>query len=240
MSDDRRDRLEVLAEIEDLLRTKPPKATFHHPTEENFAWLGRASSAIEAWNPANSIPFSGFVRALGSYTGTETDQAERGISIMLHRARADLRMKTIGPSNVAIAAGNAFDYFDELRKVIEIADEEVFFIDPYLDAEFVSTYLVQLKSGVAIRLLSGAKRLDALIPAADMFAKQRGSLLHLRSSSAIHDRYLIVDKKACYQSGASFKDGAKKAPTTLTQITDAFPAVLRTYEDLWARANVHL
>ena len=49
---------------------------------------------------------------------------------------------------------------------------------------------------------------------------------------------MIVDQAACYQSGASFKDGAKKAPTTLTQITDAFPVVLQIYEDLWSQAKV--
>ena len=53
-----------------------------------------------------------------------------------------------------------------------------------------------------------------------------------------HDRYVFVDRGACYQSGASFKDGAKKAPTTLTQITDAFGPMLKTYEDLWGGARV--
>lgn len=37
---------------------------------------------------------------------------------------------------------------------------------------------------------------------------------------------------------ASFKDGAKPAPTTLTQITDAFAVMLQTYEDLWSKAKI--
>lgn len=56
----------------------------------------------------------------------------------------------------------------------------------------------------------------------------------------MHDRYVFVDRTACYQSGASFKDGAKKSPTTLTQITDAFAAVQQTYEALWAAGTVHI
>lgn len=48
----------------------------------------------------------------------------------------------------------------------------------------------------------------------------------------------FVDRTACYQSGASFKDGAKRAPTTLTQITDAFEAVWNTYEKAWAAAKI--
>ena len=31
---------------------------------------------------------------------------------------------------------------------------------------------------------------------------------------------------------------SKKAPTTVTQIIDAFPAVLKTYEDLWTGGKV--
>jgi hypothetical protein len=55
---------------------------------------------------------------------------------------------------------------------------------------------------------------------------------------ALLGAYLIVDRTACYQSGSSFKDGARTAPTTLTQITDAFAAMLETYEDLWKRAEI--
>jgi len=60
----------------------------------------------------------------------------------------------------------------------------------------------------------------------------------VRSTEKHHDRYVFVDGKECFQSGASFKEGGAKAPTTLTQITDAFDAVQRTYEAFWAGAKV--
>jgi hypothetical protein len=48
---------EILAELEDLLRTMPPRATLRHTTEENFAWFGRARSIVAAWNGiADSTP----------------------------------------------------------------------------------------------------------------------------------------------------------------------------------------
>jgi hypothetical protein len=49
---------------------------------------------------------------------------------------------------------------------------------------------------------------------------------------------VIVDRIACYQSGASFKDGGKTARTTLTQITNAFQVVVQTYEGLWAGGKI--
>jgi len=117
-----------------------------------------------------------------------------------------------------------FDYFDEIRKVLETAQRDVLFVDPYLDAEFVSRYLGHIPAGVSIRLLA-RERIQTLIPAVELYAKQSNTKIEVRSAAGFHDRYLFVDNSGCYQSGASFKDGAKKAPTTVTQIIDAFPAV---------------
>ena len=113
----------------------------------------------------------------------------------------------------------------------------MFFVDPYLDAEFVARYLPHVRAATAVRLLA-RERLASLLPAADAFSRQTGIAVSIRSAPGFHDRYVFVDRSACYQSGASFKDGAKAAPTTLTQITDAFPVVLRTYEDMWAAGKV--
>ncbi len=167
-------------------------------------------------------------------------QASEGYSqlmMLLHQARNDLRMKSIGSVNIAVGAGGVFDYFDEIRRVIEGATTDVFFIDPYLDAEFVSRYLAHVPDGASIRLLAREK-LKTLVPAVDVFVQQHNANISVKSSSGFHDRYVFVDNSECYQSGASFKDGAKNSPTTLTQIKDAFQAIRDTYEDLWSKGNV--
>ena len=133
-------------------------------------------------------------------------------------------MKTIGPLSVLIPDGKPFDYFDEIRKITSTARDDLLFVDPYMGADFVSQYLPQIASGVTVRLLT-SKQLSALLPAAKKFVAQSGLQVQVRSDSSLHDRYVFVDKKECYQSGASFKDGAEKFPTTLTQITDVFDAV---------------
>jgi hypothetical protein len=146
-------------------------------------------------------------------------------------------METVGPVSAPVAQGQVFDYFDEVRKVIEIAKQDLLFVDPYLDAEFVSRYLCHVSPGVTVRLLTH-KKLGTLLPAVDLFAAQSKLTIQVRSDPNLHDRYVFVDRNTCYQSGASFKDGAKSAPTTLTQTTDAFAAVLQTYEGIWAKAKV--
>jgi len=163
----------------------------------------------------------------------------REIMVALHRARQELKMKTVGPTNVVIPQGAVFDYFDEIRKTIEAATQEIFFVDPYLEADFVARYFPHIHAGVHVRLLTTNWKLSALLAAVDMFAKQSGLNVAVRATATgLHDRYVFIDKATCYQSGASFKDGGKKAPTTLTQITDAFDAMWNTYDRIWNSATV--
>jgi hypothetical protein len=77
-----------------------------------------------------------------------------------------------------------------------------------------------------IRLLA-RERLSTLLPIVKIFSQQYNKNIEVRSIPNFHDRFVIIDGGVCYQSGASFKDGARNAPTTITQITDAFAAASR-------------
>jgi len=228
---------QILAEVEDILRTMPARETIRHETEENLAWMGRVSALIDNWNPPMSLVFRCYLETFHGLSAREAGQALQKIFTLLHQARNDLRMKTLGPVSIAVGHGMVFDYFDEIRKVVEGAKQDILFVDPYLDAEFVSRYLTHVGNGVAVRLLT-RERLGTLLPAVDTFVQQSNMQVSVRSAPNFHDRYILVDKAACFQSGASFKDGAKTAPTTLTQISDALEPVLQTYESLWKGAKV--
>jgi hypothetical protein len=226
----------LLAEVDDLLRTMPARDSMGHDDPDTLAWIGRASAVAHASDKTRAVvAFDGYARNLGATNGVQFDGAVRGVVTMLHHIRHDLRMKLGGPTSVAVASGGVFDYFDEVRKVISESRADLFFVDPYLDAEFVSRYLPNVVKGTSVRLL-GRERLPTLVPAVELMRQQSGLDIAVRSAASFHDRYLFVDGRACYQSGASFKDGAKRTPTTLTQITDAFDAVLETYEKLWSSA----
>ena len=229
---------QLLAEIEDLLRTMPPRATIRHETPENLSWLGRASAVMHLWDPMRAVMFNLHVSKIHEPLARPAEQGLLGAITMLHQAGHELRLKTVGPLTVAVAQGGVFDYFDEVRKVIESAKIDLLFVDPYLDAEFVSRYLPHVTQGVSVRLL-GRERMTTLAPAVELLRQQTGLAIEVRSAAGFHDRYVFVDRQSCYQSGASFKDGAKKAPTTLTQIQDAFAGVSSTYESLWASASVY-
>jgi hypothetical protein len=205
----------------------PPRATIRHDTPENHSWIGRAVATLELWKSGIRETAYDYVHLLHETMAKDTQKGYFGLMSLLNEARAHLRLETIGPVDIAVGQGAVFNYFDEIRKLIEAAKRDILFVDPYLDADFVSRYLPHVARDVSVRLLAREK-LATLLPAAKTFAQQR---------TDVHDRHFIVDGGVCYQSGASFRDGGRTSPTTITQITDAFAAVRNTYEDLWRQAK---
>lgn len=229
----------LLNEIESVIRARPNKATSRHENDENIEWLGRACAVVNSWNAYKSPQFESYAQNLVQSMGPLGSTAYFNIMRMLQQARYDLKIQIDPPVGSVIDQGKVFQYFDEVRVQIELATLDVFFVDPYIDADFVSKYLGYVKPGVKIRLLTKAL-VKQLLPAAQMFIKETGASLEIRSHQNLHDRFLICDGKMCIQSGASFKDGAKNSPTMLVEICDAFVAVKALYEDLWSQACVEV
>jgi hypothetical protein len=189
---------QLLAEVEDLLRNVP---LFHEMRDDNgLAWFGRFSAVIRSWDFRRAAEVLLAQQQLEAMTPLINNNGYRRIVALLNEARHSLRMDTVGPLSVPIAHGQVFDYFDEVRRLLEMAKQDLFFVDPYLDAEFVSRYLSHVSVGVTIRLLA-CKKLVTLLPAVDLFVKQSGHAIQVRSASHFHDRYVFVDHKECYQSG---------------------------------------
>lgn len=229
---------QLALEIEDLLRAMPGPRDFVANPDKCVPWLGRASAAMNAWDTVRAmVHFEPLVRQLSNSGNFDFSSICRSLLVQLHQVQSDLRLQSTGPLSIGIETGRVFDYFDEVRRMIESAKIDLFFVDAYIDAEFVSRYLPHVTADTRIRILAREK-LSSLQPAVAAFVTQTSREIEIRTAPGFHDRYVFVDGLACFQSGASFKDGAKKAPTTLTQVTDAFAAVQATYEQLWAQATV--
>jgi hypothetical protein len=61
-------------------------------------------------------------------------------------------------------------------------------------------------AAVALRWMHGS----TLVPAAALFAKQSNAHIEVRSAPNFHDRYLIVDATACFQSGPLLRTAAER------------------------------
>lgn len=228
---------ELLQAVNELLRSMPDKEHIHEQIPENMVWFGRYLAVTKAWDlPVHLENKKNVNYAQNDIEGVRK-AGYREIMISLHQAQHDLTLKTTGPTSVSVEGGAVFDYFNEIRGIIELAQEDILFVDPYLDAAFVPRYLPHARGGVSVRLLTEHK-ITTLYPSVEEYTKQSGASVSIRKTQGIHDRYVFIDRTACYQSGASFKDGAKKAQTTVTQIVDAFDAIHRTYEGLWEAGEI--
>jgi hypothetical protein len=224
-------------EIEDVIRSTPRLQDFSDNPDLCVPWLGRASATMNAWDPCRAIiHFEPHVFTLTKTGNYDFSAERRALLIELHHAKSNLRLKNAEPISIGVQTGHAFDYCAEVSQLIKTAKLELFFIDAYTDADFVSRYLPHVPRGTKVRILAREK-LPTLRPAIQVFAAQAQIEIEIRSATGFHDRYVLIDKVSCYQSGASFKNGIKKSPTSLTQITDAFIAVQTTYEQLWLRGD---
>jgi len=230
---------QLLVEIEDIIKKTPTLDFLRHQSDEALAWMGRTMAVINEWDSTEEIRLSISMNLLhNSHPGLVT-KGRSGILVLLNQALYELKMKTTGPTSVLVSSGMPYEYFEEIKGIIKLANNDILFVDPYLDDEFVSRYLPFVKPDVVIRLLAG-KRLSALVPAVTLFMTQNQQTIEVRSCSKFHDRFIFIDGISCYLSGASFKDGASASPATITQITDAFQRMHDEYDEIWQKAKVEI
>ena len=74
---------QLLAELEDLLRTAPPLINIHQQSIETHSWLGRAAALIDQWDSAKSVLFRDYLHQTRGVKGME---AMAGLSNLLNLA----------------------------------------------------------------------------------------------------------------------------------------------------------
>lgn len=225
---------QLLAEIDEIIRTQPTAQQMLN--EDVSAWAGRALAVIAAWNPVQGGAFESDLRSLSTGNWALVQPALQSIPARLHRARYDVLLKVPGGGTKVVERGAPFDYFDELRKLVQKARAELFFVDPYINEEFVSSYIEFVSREVQVRIL-GREKMKTLMPAVEMARRQTGLQIEARSGSGFHDRFLFIDASECIQSSNSFHQGGAKTPAVLSQIVDAAPTLLQVYEGIWAAAS---
>lgn len=226
------DPKDIVAEVEDLIRTQPDPS-YDWYSDEAIDWLGRARALLTLSQLNITGEAMVAVNQATAPNARDSWIGKTAIRVLLSQVRHSLRMQTVGPLAVAVSKGMVFDYFDGLKKIIQEARSDLLVVDPYMDAEFVSRYLPFVEKSVCVRLLA-SKHVATLEPAAMLFSQQSSLSVEVRKARSLHDRFIFVDGKRGFQSGASFHQGGVTSPTTLTEVTDTLVAVRRIYEDFWS------
>ena len=231
--------LNLLHELEISLKEMPTDQYILDMSDDVSSWLGRISALINLINdPRKEIEIYSINNSLMSNNPFQSIQALKRLKLLLHTTINELKLKTSDSSSRFIPQGEVFQYFAELQKIIKSAKEELFIVDPYIDFDFISEYLINTHKGITIKILT-KRYINEILPAMKKFDAQYTTKTEIRSIDSIHDRYIFVDSCSCYSSGASFKDGATKSPTTINQITDVCDAMLDAYRKKWDSGKIH-
>ena len=97
--------MQLLGELEDLIRNQPSYATIRHNNEENRAWAGRVVAAISNWDVASGVQARSYAKAMRHVMAREANEGLEGLLNLLHETCSSVRLSTVGPMSTAIGQG---------------------------------------------------------------------------------------------------------------------------------------
>lgn len=113
--------------------------------------------------------------------------------------------------------GDSYDFYDDVKKIIESAKSHVFLIDAYATEDIINLYLNKFSKGIRIMILTNGKSQGNFVSIANKFKSKHGKNFSVKTNKNCHDRVFFVDKK-CYVTGQSLDKAASKQPTYICEI----------------------
>jgi len=203
---------ELVTNCDRFKTLKHSTATPYAFTEQGVAMLSAVLRSNTAVNVSIQI-MNAFV-SMRKFIGTNAQLFQRLGRIELKQLEQDekfnivfdaIEKNQITPKQGIIFEGQYFDAHLLISKIIKSAKTSVLIIDNYID-ETVLELLSKKQNKVSITIQSktNQQKLDI-----EKFTKQYGKIKFITNAN-IHDRFIIIDEKDVYHSGASLKDLGKK------------------------------
>lgn len=228
----------------ELVRELPELTGGDSMSAEDYRWLGRLSTLIEATSSADSIAFKVANNNLASSNSHTRRTAIHEIKSILYRTHAYLEsMASTAVQGAVIPVGAAFDALQSVGKVLAMASRDLLIVDPYMDAQMLTEFARLAHERVQLRLLSVARAIndDGMRAAAERWRAQFGDSRPLEMRSVpkhlLHDRLIVVDEKEIYNVSQSFKNLADRSPASITRVVGMVEVKLETYAQMWADAT---
>ena len=105
--------------------------------------------------------------------------------------------------------GQIYDAFEQMKRFVRMAKQELIVIDPYFD-DSVLPLIAQKRQNVAVLVVKNMRK--NLLHAVDVaqFNAQYDNMLTVKETTKFHDRFLIIDKTTLIHVGASLNHLGKK------------------------------
>ena len=94
---------QLLAEIEDIIRTMPPMSQIQDSAMENMAWFGRASAAIENWDTGKGALATLYISEITHSSRPISYAGVQRVIILLNQARHSLLSQIPGAGSLALS-----------------------------------------------------------------------------------------------------------------------------------------
>lgn len=204
-------------------------------------WLGRAEALVaEAMGMSGEIEFKAANQQVSAYREWWANEIPK----ILYRALAVVEMDLPAPSAGAfIPAGNSFDALKAIQQIFNAAKGDILIVDPYLDENILTEFGLLAPESVPMRLLADAAGIKAALrPALKRFIEQFGTVRPVQLRTApertLHDRLIAVDGARVWTVGQSFRDLAKRAPTSFVAVDNNTAALkVSAYQSIWDSAT---
>ena len=141
----------LLAQLRALFERAPDFEDYSPTSRDHMMWLGQAHALVSRWDRLESISFKVASDSLPNRLLLDSHVAT--IFGILSRAISDIELNIPDKEQVVFAAGQVYDFFRELNKVVESAESSLFIVDPYLDHTVFDHYLNSRQPEVTVRLL---------------------------------------------------------------------------------------
>jgi hypothetical protein len=235
----RQGRASLLAEVEDIIRTMPPRATIRHETQENRNWFGRVSAAVEKWDSSKSaLVKEHFDLFFSNRHARETAHGLSRLLILLEQARADLRLETTQmrhPAEPALPRRLGDSLPDGLEEIERDID---YWTDQLAECSGGSERQHQVETRLR-RLARVKERLPANPPeilSRKIFIGHGRSLVWLQLKAFLSDRLHLT----CDEFNAEAVAGITTTDRLQTLLDDAgFAFLVMTAEDIHADNSTH-
>lgn len=221
--------------LRQALDQMPDLASFDTSNPAHIQWIGRTLALIRQVDSTEAFKFELAGQMAGIDLHKELNYAQ--MRSLLETMIAKLDLQNPEETQRVYGPGAQYDFYRDLKRIIEGAATSVFIVDPYINTELFDLYVEKIKNGTNVRLLT--TKFDPSTEAVIKKYKAKPSInFQARQSSDIHDRVVIIDGIACWVLGQSIKDAATTKPTYIVPLPSDVVALKEAhYEKIWNAAT---
>lgn len=117
-------------------------------------WIAEVGALISRVSSEKKINFNTAKSMLGQYWNYAIDQIQGLALDVIEELKLELELSGRADVGSAYAPGEIYKFFVDLKSIVNGAQSEILLIDPYFDGEAFNNYLVDVSSGVKVRIFA--------------------------------------------------------------------------------------